>query len=640
MKIHDTIPKLLRKNKDLFGKRTAEREKDYGVWKAYTWEEVYDKVKYLSLGLFSLGLRKGDRVTIVGQSEPELYWSEFAVLCAGGVATAAYPDCTPQEIDYIFSDSQSTFAICEDQEQIDKFLELKSKLDSLRKVLFWDPKGMWLYDDPLLISFEEAINLGKELDASDPGLFDRLIEDTNSNDLCLIIYTSGTTGNPKGAMWTHNTLLDNAEKFSLTFPNLIRPGAEYLTFLSLAWSADQGIGVALGLLAPLVVNFPEEPDTVLENIREVAPEILFVGPMQWEGFQKIVESKMLDAIWIQKWTYRFFMNAGYEFARLKLQGKRPGTGLSIKRFLGEMFLYRFLRDRLGLTRLKLAFSAGTSVSPDLFYFFHAIGVKLRQGWGSTEIGWLTMHQDVIDPNTCGPLFNTNNAYGPPLELKTTEERELIARGGSFFQGYYNKHKESAEKVDAEGWYHMGDAGLIREDGHVIVIDRLEDMRILQSGERFSPQFIEVRLRFSHFVRGVLVLGDDTKPYVATVVDIEPETVGRWAEQRRISYTTFPELSQKEEIRELIRNEIIRVNQLLPSGARIAKFVNLHKPFDADEGELTRSRKLRRSVVEKRYADIIDSIYRGEKEFVAQAPVRYRDGRTGVISTKVKINDVS
>lgn len=639
MKELDTIPKLLKRNNDLYGDQIAEREKDYGIWKAYTWRVVYEKVKYLSLGLISLGLRKGDKVTIVGQSEPELYWSEFAVLCAGGIATAAYPDCTPSEIEYIFKDSQSVFAICEDQEQVDKLIELKSGLPLLKKVLFWDPKGMWLYDDPILISFDNVMELGHKLEKEKPGLLEKLIEGSQPNEISVIIYTSGTTGNPKGSIWTHSTLIDNAERFLLTFPNLIKPGAEYLTFLSLAWSADQGIGVALGTMAPLIVNFPEEPTTVLQNIREVAPEILFVGPMQWEGFQKLVESKMLDAIWLQRFFYRIFMKVGNKTAQLKLHGKRIGLGLKILRALGEFLLYHSIRDRLGLTRLKLAFSAGTAVSPDLFYFFHALGIDLRQGWGSTEIGWLTMHQDKIDPVSCGSLFKISPKFGSPLELKTTDEGEIVVRGGTFFHGYYNNPTGSATKVDSEGWYHMGDAGLIRDDGEVIILDRVEDLRTLQAGHKFSPQFIEVRLRFSHFIRGVLVLGDEKKSFVSTVVDIEPETVGRWAEHKRISYTTFPELSQKAEVRELIRRQIIKINEVLPTESRIRKFVNLHKPFDADEGELTRSRKLRRLNVEKRYAEIIESIYRGDEEFVAEAPVKYRDGRTGMVTTKVMINDV-
>jgi len=639
MNQYDTIPKLIRRNKDLFGNSIAEREKDYGIWKTYTWNEVYDRVRNLALGLISLGMQKGDRVMIVGQSEPELYWSEFATICAGGIATAFYPDCTPSEIEFLATDSQASFALCEDQEQVDKFLELKDKLPFLKKIVFWDPKGMWLYDDPLLLSFQDLIDLGKKYDQEHPDVYDKITDEIKATDDSVIIYTSGTTGNPKGSLWSHNTMLDNATRYFLRFPHLIRPGGEYLTFLSLAWSADQGIGAALGLLVPLVVNFPEEPETVTENIREVAPEILFVGPMQWEGFYKMVESRMLDANWLQRSFYKMFMDIGYAIARRKLDGKDIGLGLKLLKPIAEGLVLRQIKDRLGLIHLKLGFTAGTSISPDMFFFFHALGVELRQAYGSTEAGWLAIHDKFIDRDTTGTVFYADKRFGNPLEVRIAGDTEVIARGGTPFRGYYGKLDKISEKVDSNGWYHMGDAGYIRDDGEVIILDRLEDMRKLSDGTSFSPQFIEVRLRSNAFVNGALAVGDENKPFISVLVDIEPEMTTRWAEQRHIPYTTFPELSQKPEIRELIREQIIKINNLLPPESRIKKFVNLHKPFDADEGEMTRSRKIRRFSVEKKYGDIIDSIYRGDQEFVAEAPVRYRDGRTGIVKTEVKINDV-
>ncbi len=636
----DTLPKYLKRNCELFGSEIAEREKDYGIWKPFTWKEVYEQIKYLSLGLISLGLTKGDKVSIIGNNEPEIYWVEFAVLCAGGIAVCLYADCVPSEVEYILRDSDSVFAVAEDQEQVDKFLEIKEKLPLLKKVLYWDDKGMWLYDDPILLSFKDVQELGKKYEEAHPGLFEKLIDEGRGADMAGILYTSGTTGDPKGVVWTHNTMLDNGERYLATYEKHLTHGAQYLTYISPAWSTEQAFGIAAGLMRPMCVNFPEEPETVLQNIREVAPEFLLLGPRQWENLVHTVEAKMLDAHWSHRVFYNAFMPIGYKIAKLQAEGQKVGVGLRLLGALGEIFFFRPLKDKLGLLKLKLAITGGSSISPDIFYFYHGIGVELRSTFGTSEVGFLTTHYDKgITFDTVGEVFHVKPKYGPPLMVRISGDGEVLAKGGSFFLGYYKKAEASAKKLDSQGWYHTGDAGYFTEDGHLIILDRVEDLKKLSTGHGFPPQFIEVRLRYSPFVVDVLVLGDEEKPYVAAIVDIDPETVGRWAEMRRIPYTNFPELSQKDEVRELIREEIVKTNQKLPPESRIKRFVNLHKPFDADEGDLTRTRKLRRVFVEKRYEDIIDSIYKGDKEYTAQASVKYRDGRTGVITAKVKITDV-
>lgn len=636
----DTLLKYLKRNYQLFGDQVAEREKDYGIWKTFTWKDVYEQVKSFSLGLVSLGLQRGDKVSIIGNNEPELYWAEFAVLGAGGQAVCLYPDSMPAEVEYIVKDSDSVFAVVEDQEQVDKFLEIQERLPQIKKVIFWDPKGMWLYDDPLLISFQEVQELGKKYEAAKPDAFETMIDQTKGSDIAGILYTSGTTGNPKGVIWTQDSMLDNAERYLSAYEKQTRHGAQYLTYISPAWATEQAFGIALGLIRPMIVNFPEEPETVLENIREIAPEFLMFGPRQWENLMSTVQAKMLDAVWIQRLFYRAFMPIGYKVARLTAEGRKIGTGLNILRALGEVFLFRPLRDKLGLLKIKLATTGGTSISPDIFYFFHGIGVDLRQGYGVSEMGFLTTHFDnAVKFDTVGQVYKTNPRYGPLLEVKISEAGEVLARGGSSFKGYYKRPEALTQKIDSEGWYHTGDAGHFTEDSHLVILDRLEDLRTLSNGHKFPPQFIEVRLRFSPFIRDVLILGDESKDYVAALVDIDFETVGRWAEQHRISYSTFPELTQKDQVLELIGQEIAKVNDKLPAESRVKKFVNLHKPFDPDEGDLTRTRKIRRVFVEKRYASTIESIYRGEKEYSAEVSVRYRDGRTGVLTTKVKIIEI-
>jgi len=371
-----TLPQYLKRNFELFPDRVAEREKDYGLWKTITWREVYEQVKYISLGLVSLGMQKGDKVSIIGNNEPELYWSIFAVNCAGGVVICLYADSIPSEVEYIIRDSDSVFVIAEDQEQVDKFLEMKDRLPQLKKVIYWDAKGMWLYDDPMLISWKDVHELGRKYEAEHPGLFEKLIEQAKPTDIAGITYTSGTTGDPKGIVGDYRNMIDNVERLLSAYGNKLKEGAQYLTYISPAWGTEQLFGVSLGLVRPMLVNFPEEPETVLENIREIAPEFLMFGPRQWEMMVRVVEARMLDANWIQRSFYNFFMPVGYKVAALKSQGKKVGPGLRLLRAVGELLLFRPLKDKLGVGKVKIAITGGTSISPDIFYFFHGIRRKV------------------------------------------------------------------------------------------------------------------------------------------------------------------------------------------------------------------------------------------------------------------------
>ncbi len=636
----DTLPKILKRNCELYGNQVAMREKDYGIWKKSSWKEVFEQIKHFALGLTVLGLQPGDKVSLIGNNEPELYWSELAVQAVGAVPVPLYPDNVPSEIEFIARDADSVFAIVEDQEQVDKFLEIKDKLPMLKKIIYWDTKGMWLFDNPILISFREVQELGRKQEEVHPGLFEEIIGCGKGSDVAVIMYTSGTTGTPKGVVWTHHVLLDNAERYRSVLRRHLHPGAQYLTYVSPAWALEQGFGFGIGLSLPMVINFPEEPETVLENIREVTPEFLFLGPRQWEKLMSMVEAKILDANWLQRSFYRTFLSTGYKVAAAKVQGKKVGIGLRLLNLLGEVLIFRPVKDKLGLTNLKVAVTGGTGISPDIFYFYHALGVELRHAYGTSETGFLTLHCDnAVKFDSVGEIFPINPVYGTPLELRISENGEVLVKGGSFFQGYFKNPEASAKKLDSEGWYHSGDAGYFTDDGHLIFLDRLDDLRVLSTGYQFPPQYIEVRLRQSPFISDVFVLGDEKKPFVAAIVDIEFETVGRWAERRHIAYTTFTELSQIPEVHDLIALEVKKVNQNLPPESRIKRFVSLHKPLDADEGDLTRTGKLRRVFVEKRYSDLIESIYRGDSAYRVETQVKYQDGRTGTVVAEVKILDV-
>lgn len=632
--MEETLPKLLKKNYDSFPNLVAERQKKYGIWNSYSWKHVYENVKYFSLGLIQLGLERGDRVSLIGENEPELYWGEMAVLAIGSIAVCIYPDSSPPEVEYIIKDSGSKFVVAEDQEQVDKLLEIKDRLPFLKKIIFWDDKGLWNYKDSILLSFSDVKELGKKYESDKPNIFEVNIQSGKSNDIGVLCYTSGTTGYPKGVIMTNENLLDSAERWEVFE---LSPGMQYLTFLSPAWAAEQAIGITLGLKIPLVVNFPEEPETVTKDIREIGAEILVFGPRQWEMLVSTVQAKMLDAPWINNFCFNLFMPVGYKWARSKIKRQKLGLHWEILRAIGDRLIFHQLKDRLGLLKLKTAISGGAATSPDVFEFFHAIGINVINLYGLTETGWLTAHQKgSIKFESVGQKLKSS--YGTPLEMKISPEGEILVKGGSPFGGYWNKPEAVAEKI-RDGWFHTGDAGYFDEDGHLIYFDRISDLKELSTGYKFPPQYIEARLRYNPYIRDVIVIGDKQKPYVSALIDIDFDVVGRWLEKKNIPYTTFTEASQMKEVRQLIQDAVIKLNKTLPPESQIKKFINFHKPLDPDEGELTRTRKLRRDFLIDRYKDLINNIYEDLDDFPIETEVKYRDGRVAMAKAIIKINTI-
>jgi long-chain acyl-CoA synthetase len=496
---------------------------------------------------------------------------------------------------------------------------------------------MWQYDDPSLMSFEKVEALGKEHFESRKDAFDRSIDEVQSEDVAVLSYTSGTTGLPKGVMMTHKMLLDTAYRTIMHIP--IRPFTRYLSYISPAWATEQMFGFAVGLVAPMVINFPEEPETVMQNIRELGAEVLVFGPRQWESLAALVQARMLDAGPLRRALYRAGMAVGLKVAAARTEGKQIAAGWKALYPLADLFVLRSLRDNLGLSKTHLAMSGGAAMAPDVFRFFHAMGVDLRNGYGATEMGLFTIHMgNKFNLETLGKWYTSHPAFGPPLEYQIADNGELLIRGGAGFAGYH-KNPAATEKASAGGWYHTGDAVRITEDGEMIYLDRVSDLRKLATGHLFPPQYIETRLRFSPYIKDVIILGDEKKGFVASMINIDPQTVGRWAETKGIAYSTFADLSQKPQVCELIKGEIERVNKNLDEPSRIRRTVNLAKELDPDEAELTRTRKLRRDFLEKRYADLIRAVYSGKDELVTEVPVKYRDGRTGVVRNATKITDI-
>ena len=623
-----TLPQLfLQKSKVYGGDQTAMREKNRGIWKSYSWKDYEEKVRQLTLFLVSQGFKPGDKAALLGENKPEIYWAEMATQAAGGASVGIFSDCGPDEVKFFVNHADVTFIFAHDQEQIDKILDAKVDMPQLKKAVYWDPKGLWSYTDPLLMSMEEALSIGREYEKEHPDLFKELVASGKESDTAIIIFTSGTTGKPKAALLSQSGLISAASGFVEV--DGYGPEDNYLSFVPVAWITEQLIGLAGSIFSGFVVNFPEGAETVNENIRELGARILFFSPRQWESINRMIQSKILATSWLKRRVYQFCLPIAEKATDLRLSRTPMGTFHKLVHFLSQWLVFRNLRDNLGLSHLRVGYTAGSAVSPDILRFFQAIGVNIKQIYGSSEMGLVTAHRNgAIRPETSGPPL-------PGVEIRLSEQGEILVRNPGMFVGYY-KDDESYSKKFLDGWYCSGDYGHIDEENHLIVIDRMDDLRSLGNGRKFSPQYPEVRLRFSPFIKEALVVGDEAHNYPCCMVNIDLDNVGRWAESKRISYTTFADLSQKKEVIELIRGEVRAVNRNLPEEARIVKFLNMAKEFDADESELTRTRKLRRTFLEERYREMIDGLYSGQDEVEVKTSIEYRDGRKGTMTHRVKI----
>ena len=633
----ETLPQLLVYQAGRFGNRILHRKKDFGIWQRYTYNDVLEQVKTFAMGLASLGVKRGQTVAIVGENEPELFWSEYAAQSIGAKVVCLYPDLTASQMEYVIIHSEAVIVVCEDQEQVDKVLELEEKVPAIHTVIYWDERGMWTYDHPKLMTFQQVQEMGKKYIGRHRESFEEEVAAGKANDIAVLSYTSGTTGLPKGCILSHAYLFDTVLRIVGGFP--MKPFTQYLSYISPAWGTEQMFGIAMGILLPLIVNFPEEPETVQENIREIGVEALVFAPPQWESLASLVQSKMMDAGAIQRWFFKWGMYVGRRVNLGKLEGNRVSLGWHLLYLLADKVVLCHLRENLGLQNSYFNLSGGAGMAPDVFWFFHAMGVKLRNIFGTTEMNLLTMSQgETYNLETVGTWLPVLPQLGPPLQWKITDEGELLARGGLGFLGYYKDPEATAKKI-MDGWYCTGDVVNMTDKNELVYLDRLDDMRKLSSGHSYPPQFIETRLRFSPFIKNTMTLGDKEKPFVAAFIDIDASTLGPWAEERGVAYSTFPDLSQNQKIRELIKSEIEKINYFLPEESKVKRFINLPKELDPDEDELTRSRKIRRDFLEQKYASFISAIYGGKTEFEAEVPVKYQDGRTGILNAIVYINNL-
>jgi long-chain acyl-CoA synthetase len=554
----------------------------------------------------------------------------MAAMCAGGVGVWLFQDSLMDEVQYIIDHSDAKLMVGEGQEEVDKCLVIKDKCPNLKKMIWDDPKGMRDYDDPILISIEKLMEIGKGMDKKEPGLFEDMIMKGKGEDVCLLFYTSGTTARPKGALLTHYNMLTMGQNLMRVDPYF--ESDNFVSYLPFAWIGEQMMSISCGIQAGFTLNFPEEPETAQENIREIGPHVMFAPPRVYEQMVRNIQVKYLDATWSKRKAYEWAMEIGYHVADLEFLKKTIPWYWKAVDYLAYVGVLKKLRDHLGLSRIRDTYTGGAAMGPDHFRFFHAIGVNLKQIYGQTEIAGISvLHRD-------GDIkFDTVGRAIPGTEVKITPDGEIISKSPSVFIGYY-KMPEETEKTLRDGWLHSGDTGFIDNDGHLVVFDRTKDVMTFSDGTKFAPQYLETRLKFSPYIKEVWVIGDN-RPYVTSVICIDYSVVGNWAEARNIAYTSYPQLSQMLEVYELVQKEIIKMNRDLPPIARIKKFVNLYKEFDADDDELTRTRKLRRAFVENRYRNIVDGLYSNAHDVHMDTNITYEDGRVVHIKTDLRAMEV-
>ena len=626
-----TIPKLfLQSARKYWDKKVAMREKEFGIWTPITWKQYYDNVKHIALGMVSLGVERGDRVAMIGDNRPEALWAEMATMCVGGVGIWLFQDSLIDEVQYIMNHSDAKLMVGEGQQEVDKYLLIKDKCPTLKKMIWDDPKGLREYDDPMLIGIKKLMKIGLEMDEKEPGLFVDIVNKGNGDDVCLLFYTSGTTALPKGALLTHYNMLTMGQNLMRVDPYFETD--DFVSYLPFAWIGEQMMSISCGIQAGFTLNFPEEPETAQENIREIGPHVMFAPPRIYEQMVRNVQVKYLDSSWSKRKAYEWAMKIGYHVADLTFSKKTIPLHWKVLNILASLGVHKKLKDHLGLSRIRDTYTGGAAMGPDHFRFFHAIGVNLKQIYGQTEIAGISvLHRDD------DIKFDTVGIPIPGTEVKITPQGEIISKSPSVFQGYYKMPEETAKAL-RDGWLYSGDTGFIDPDGHLVVFDRTKDVMTLSDGTKFAPQYLETRLKFSPYIKDVWAIGDN-RPDVTAVICIDYGVVGKWAEDRNIAYTSYSELSQIPDVYKLVQKEIIKMNHHLPPIARIKKFINLYKEFDADDEELTRTRKLRRAFVEERYKDIVQGLYSSSDTVHMDTTITYEDGRTSRIKADLKVMEV-
>jgi long-chain acyl-CoA synthetase len=628
-----TFPRLLFHHAKVRPAAPAMREKDLGIWQTWSWSSVAERVRALACGLAELGFKRGDNLAIIGDNRPHLYMMMTAAQCLGGVPVPLYQDAVADEMLFVLQDAGVRFAIVEDQEQVDKLLEIKDKIGTLEHIVYDDPRGMRHYTQPFLHDVHELMAMGRIHDANHPDFLNGEVEQGHYDDISVMLYTSGTTGKPKGVCQTHAAFIAAAQG-GIQVDRMTADG-DILSYLPMAWVGDHLFSFAQSLVAGFTINCPESAETVMTDLREIGPTYYFAPPRVFEGLLTQVMIRMEDAGQLKQKLFHHFMAVAKRCGSDILDGKPVGGGDRLQYWLGNLIIYGPLRNVLGMNRIKVAYTAGAAIGPELFSFYRSIGINLKQLYGQTETcAYVCLQPDgQVKADTVG-------APAPGVEIKIADNGEVLVKGPMLLKGYYKRPDATAESINADGYFMTGDAGFIDDDGHLKIIDRAKDVGKLHNGSMFAPNYIENKLKFFQHIKEVVCFGHD-REMVCAFINIDVGAVGNWAERRGIAYSGYTDLAGKPEVYELIRECVEKVNADLAHDSMVAdsqihRFLVLHKELDPDDDELTRTRKVRRNFVAEKYAVLIDALYGGKATQFIETEVKFEDGRRGKVSADLKI----
>ena len=629
----DTFPKLLLHHARVRAERPAIREKDLGIWQTWNWRHFADEVRALACGLAAQGFKRGDHLALIGDNRPRIYAAMCAAQCLGGIPVALYQDAVAAEMAFPIQNAAITHALAEDQEQVDKLLEILPQCPALQHIYFDEPRGLRHYSQPQLMSCDQLLEAGRESFRRDPAFIETEIAKGEGADTAAMFFTSGTTGNPKGVVLTHAALIDRARAAAqmegLDDTDVV------LAYLPPAWIGQNIFSYAQPFVTGYCICCPESVETVMTDLREIGPTYYFAPPAVLEGLLTRVSIRMEDASALKRAIYRYFMDVARRVGTQILDGQPVGAADRLQYWLGDALVYGPLRNVLGMSRVRVAYTAGEAIGPDLFVFYRSLGINLKQLYGSTETSVFVCIQPdgQVKSDTVGPAV-------AGVELKFTPQRELLIRSPGLFKEYYKNPEATAQAKDAEGWYHTGDAGYVDPDGHLKIIDRVKDVGKLNDGTLFAPKYLENKLKFFPYIKEAVAFGQD-RGMVCAFVNIDMEAVGNWAEKRNLSYSGYTDLTSQDAVLQLIRECVEKVNADLAlepeiANSQIHRFLILHKELDADDGELTRTRKVRRGAIGEKYGALVAALYEGNTTVHVEAQVKYEDGRTGNISADLRI----
>jgi long-chain acyl-CoA synthetase len=630
----DTFPKLLLEHARVRANKPAIREKDLGIWQTWTWSQVAEEVRAFACGLHSLGFKRGDHLAVVGDNRPRLYWAMYAAQTLGGIPVPLYQDAIAEEMAFVLENAEARFAVAEDQEQVDKLIEIKARLPGLSTIIYDDPRGLSDYRG--VHDYAKVQERGREHDRANPGFFPDSVNTTHTDDVAIMLYTSGTTGKPKGVCLTYRALLFSA-RGGCDFDSLSEK-EEMLSYLPMAWVGDNLFSCAQALVAGFTINCPESPATVMTDMREIGPTYFFAPPRIFENLLTQVMIRMEDAGAIKRAMFHTFMGVAKRCGAEILDQK--GNVSLVNRVLyaiGDVVMYGPLRNVLGMSRIRVAYTAGAAIGPDLFRFYRSIGINLKQLYGSTE----TCVYICFQPDGEVKLDSVGKP-APGVEVSITDDGEILVRGKMLLKEYYKRPDATAESLDAQGYFHTGDAGFFDADGHLKIIDRAKDVGKLKTGAIFAPNYIENKLKFFPHIKETVAFGHN-RDYVCAFINIDVSAVGDWAERRSLPYSGYTDLAGKKEVADLIAGCVDKVNSELAADPKLAdtqihRFLILHKELDPDDDELTRTRKVRRGFVSEKYAILVDALYSGKSSQFIETEVKFEDGRTGKISADLEIRE--